>query len=121
MAAIAISPIPAVWASFTPTSGNRRATMESIETGGSGPTMDTAAKANAFREVLKKMGAGEKIDPGLWGQFVAAQNDDLKTGSKAGEKIPDFTLPDHTGKQWSLHDLMGPRGLLLVFVRSADW
>lgn len=95
--------------------------MGSIETGASGPTMDTAAKANAFREVLKKLGAGEKIDPKLWDQFVAAQNDDLKTGPKAGEKVPDFTLPDHTGKPWSLHELMGPRGLLLVFVRSADW
>jgi hypothetical protein len=95
--------------------------MGSIETGGSAPTMETAVKANAFREVLRKMGAGEKVDPKLWDQFVAAQNDDLKTGPKAGEKVPDFTLPDHTGKQWSLHNLMGPKGLLLVFVRSADW
>jgi len=95
--------------------------MGSIETVGSGPAMDAATKASAFREVLKKLAAGEKIDPGLWGQFVAAQNDDLKTGPKTGEKVPDFSLPDHGGKQRSLPDLTGPNGLLLVFVRSADW
>lgn len=86
-----------------------------------GATMDSAVKADAFREVLKKMGAGERPDPKLWGQFVAAQNDDLKTGPRIGEKVPDFTLPDQSGKRWSRHDLMGPHGLLLVFVRSADW
>jgi hypothetical protein len=83
--------------------------------------MDSAVKANAFREVLKKMAAGERPDPKLWDQFVAAQNDDLKTGPRMGEKVPDFTLPDQSGKQWSRQDLMGPHGLLLVFVRSADW
>lgn len=86
-----------------------------------GPQMDTAVKADAFHQVLQKMGAGEKIDPKLWDQFVAAQNDGLQTGPKVGEKVPDFTLPDQNGKQWSLHELMGPKGLLLVFTRSADW
>jgi len=85
------------------------------------PQMDTTAKTNAFHEVLKQMGAGQKIDPKLWDQFVAAQNDGLQTGPMVGEKVPDFTLPDQNGKQWSLHDLMGPKGLLLVFTRSADW
>ena len=97
----------------------RRSSMSSSES--QGATMDPAVKANAFREVLKKMGAGERRDPKLWNEFVAAQNDDPKTGPRIGEKIPDFTLPDQSGKRWSLHDLMGPKGLLLVFVRSADW
>jgi hypothetical protein len=94
--------------------------MSSSEAGG-GAKMDSAVKANAFREVLKHLGSGEKLDPKLWAEFVAAQNDDLKTGPKIGEKIPDFTLPDEKGKQWPLRELMGPKGLLLVFVRSADW
>ena len=85
------------------------------------PTMDSAVKTNSFHEVLKQMGAGQKIDPKLWDQFVAAQNDGITTGPRVGEKVPDFTLPDQNGKQWSLHDLMGPKGLLLVFTRSADW
>lgn len=85
------------------------------------PQMDATAKTDAFHQVLQKMGAGQKIDPKLWDQFVAAQNDGLQTGPKVGEKVPDFTLPDQNGKQWSLHDLMGPKGMLLVFTRSADW
>jgi hypothetical protein len=85
------------------------------------PQMNAEVKADAFHQVLQKMGAGEKVDPKLWDQFVAAQNDGLKTGPKVGEKVPDFTLPDQNGKQWALNDLMGPKGLLLVFTRSADW
>jgi AhpC/TSA family len=84
-------------------------------------TMDTSVKYDAFRNVLKKMGAGETVAPELWKSFVAAQNDGLRTGPGIGEKVPDFTLPDQSGKAHSLHDLMGPKGLLLVFVRSADW
>ena len=83
--------------------------------------MDAQSKANAFHEVLKKMAAGEKVDPALWNDFVTAQNDDLKTGPAVGERVPDFTLPDQYGKEHSLHQLMGPNGLLLVFTRSADW
>lgn len=83
--------------------------------------MDSSAKANAFHEVLRKMGAGEKIDPELWNEFVAAQNDGVKTGPQVGQKAPDFSLSDQYGKQRSLADLSGPNGLLLVFTRSADW
>ena len=83
--------------------------------------MDSATKASAFRDVLKQMAAGEKIDPQLWSQFVAAQNDALSTGPAVGQKVPDFTLRDQNGKEWPLKGLMGPSGLLLVFVRSADW
>jgi hypothetical protein len=83
--------------------------------------MDAQIKANAFHQVLKIMAAGQRPDPQLWNEFVAAQNDDLKTGPKVGEKVPDFSLPDQYGKQHSLHDLMGANGLLLVFTRSADW
>ena len=85
------------------------------------PVMDPATKSAAFHSVVQKMGAGEKIDPGLWNEFVQAQNDGVATGSAVGEKVPDFTLPDQNGREWSLPQLMGPKGLLLVFVRSADW
>jgi len=85
------------------------------------PKMDAAAAANIFREFLKKRAAGEKIEPVLVKQFIDASNNDPKTGPKVGEKVPDFSLTDQNGKQWSLHELMGPKGLLLVFFRSADW
>jgi len=83
--------------------------------------MESAAKAAAFRGVLGQMAAGQKIDPALWDQFVAAQNDALATGPKVGERVPDFTLTDQNGKAWPRRELMGPNGLPLVFVRSADW
>ena len=85
------------------------------------PTMDARARANAFHAVLRKMAAGERPDPKLWDEFVAAQNEDLKTGPQVGQKVPDFTLPDQFGRQHSLQSLMGKHGLLLVFNRSADW
>jgi hypothetical protein len=84
-------------------------------------TMTPEAKADAFREVLKKMGAGEKVDPQLWSTFVAAQNDGLRTGPAVGSKVPDFSLVDQSGKLLALRDLTGTKGLLLVFFRSADW
>ena len=84
-------------------------------------TMDQATKANIFHEVLKRRAAGENVDPALWNDFVIAQNDALRTGPGIGEKVPDFTLPDQSGKQHSMQQLMGPKGLMLVFVRSADW
>jgi hypothetical protein len=83
---------------------------------------DHAARtAEVLRNVLKKLQSGQKVDPAEFQEFVKAQNDGAVTGPKLGEHVPDFTLADQTGKQWSLHDLMGPKGLLLVFTRSADW
>jgi cytochrome oxidase Cu insertion factor (SCO1/SenC/PrrC family) len=44
-----------------------------------------------------------------------------KLGPQAGDRVPDFTLSDQDGKSWTLRSLMGPKGLMLVFFRSADW
>ncbi|HEY2487346.1 MAG TPA: hypothetical protein VGI36_19560 [Candidatus Binataceae bacterium] len=71
--------------------------------------------------ILKKMGSGEKIDPAEFKKFVDLQNADLKTGPAVGSKVPDFALEDQSGRRLTLHDLMGPKGMLLVFTRSADW
>jgi len=45
----------------------------------------------------------------------------VKTGPAVGEKIPAFQAVDQHGKLRSFNDLKGPRGLVLLFVRSADW
>lgn len=42
-------------------------------------------------------------------------------GPQVGEQVPDFSLPDHTGRTRDLQSIMGPRGAMVVFVRSADW
>jgi peroxiredoxin len=42
-------------------------------------------------------------------------------GPRIGERVPDFTLTDQQGRSHALTSLMGPKGLMLVFFRSADW
>jgi peroxiredoxin len=44
-----------------------------------------------------------------------------KLGPQVGEKVPDFNLPDQLGKQRTLQSVMGPKGAMVVFFRSADW
>jgi hypothetical protein len=45
----------------------------------------------------------------------------VPTGPNPGDTAPDFRLQDQNGAWKSLHSLMGPQGLMLVFYRSADW
>jgi hypothetical protein len=47
--------------------------------------------------------------------------DVAKLGPQVGERVPDFSLPDQTGRVRTLESIMGPRGAMLVFLRSADW
>jgi len=42
-------------------------------------------------------------------------------GPQVGERVPDFSLTDQNGKAWSRDSLLGPKGALLLFHRSADW
>ena len=42
-------------------------------------------------------------------------------GPQVGERIPEFALPDQHGKIRTLESIMGERGAMIVFHRSADW
>ena len=42
-------------------------------------------------------------------------------GPQVGETVPDFALPDQHGRVRTLDSVMGERGAMLVFHRSADW
>ena len=44
-----------------------------------------------------------------------------KLGPQVGERVPDFRLPDQNGATRTLQSIMGPKGTVLVFIRSADW
>ena len=44
-----------------------------------------------------------------------------KLGPQVGTRVPDFSLIDQRGQSRTLSSLMGPKGLMLVFYRSADW
>jgi hypothetical protein len=84
--------------------------------------MDAQTKADVLHDIVGKMGAGGAgITTASWLEFVEAQNDGYQTGPAVGAKVPDFSLPDQHGRTHSLRDLMGPKGLLLVFSRSAGW
>lgn len=51
---------------------------------------------------------------------VAGQSS-IKTGPAVGSKVPDFEATDQNGVRHSLRSIMGPKGAMLVFFRSADW
>jgi len=42
-------------------------------------------------------------------------------GPAVGQKIPVFAARDQFGKEQTLASLTGADGLVLLFVRSADW
>jgi len=53
-------------------------------------------------------GSAEKIDVG-------------RVGPQVGASLPDFSLRDQHGRVHSLKSLLGPKGAVIVFFRSADW
>jgi hypothetical protein len=44
-----------------------------------------------------------------------------RLGPQVGERVPDFSLPDQNGRTHTRQSIMGRRGAMLVFIRSADW
>jgi hypothetical protein len=84
-------------------------------------SMEANAKAAVLNEILRRRAAREPIKVEEWLEFVAAQNDEMRTGPEIGEKVPGFSLTDQYGKTRALGDLMGQNGLLLIFSRSALW
>ena len=54
-----------------------------------------------------------------WAAILCGQTP--KTGPEPGSPVPAFSLQDQSGQARTLKSVMGPKGLLLVFYRSADW
>jgi hypothetical protein len=46
---------------------------------------------------------------------------DFPTGPSVGEMLPDFALPDASGRPVSLHDDRAGHRAAVVFFRSAVW
>jgi hypothetical protein len=42
-------------------------------------------------------------------------------GPAIGSRMPDFDAPGQDGNNHSLHSLLGPKGAIILFFRSADW
>ena len=61
----------------------------------------------------------------LLGVAMAAQErepiDVSALGPQVGERVPDFSLPDQHGRVQTLQSIMGEKGAMILFHRSADW
>ncbi len=42
-------------------------------------------------------------------------------GPATGTKLPGFELQDQDGRPHTLKSLLGPKGGIILFFRSADW
>jgi hypothetical protein len=54
-------------------------------------------------------------------QLSALQAQPPKTGPAVGQLVPDFSAQDQTSRSQTLKSILGPKGAMLVFFRSADW
>src|SRR5262249_4318317 len=55
---------------------------------------------------------------GGWFNFVAARVPNTPTALHVGERAPDFTLPDASGRSVSLADYRGKKPVVIVFYRG---
>ena len=42
-------------------------------------------------------------------------------GPQVGEMVPNFSLVDQDGEEHTVQSILGPKGAMLVFARSASW
>ena len=52
---------------------------------------------------------------------VPKLDQNVRTGPAIGARIPVFEAVDQNGRRQTFETLRGPKGLVLLFVRSADW
>jgi hypothetical protein len=68
---------------------------------------------------LLAISAGQAREPQSAG--LAANIDVERVGPQVGTALPNFSLRDEHGEAHSLKSLLGPKGAVIVFFRSADW
>jgi AhpC/TSA family len=62
------------------------------------------------------------IEVPMWILLIAASHGQIiKTGPDVGQQVPDFSAQDQEGRNQTLKSIMGPKGAMLLFFRSADW
>jgi methionine sulfoxide reductase heme-binding subunit len=57
----------------------------------------------------------------LTSPYLLGQNTQFDVGIKVGERIPSFKLGDQAGNLRDFNSVKGPKGVVLLFFRSADW
>jgi hypothetical protein len=54
-------------------------------------------------------------------QLARTPIDISKLGPQVGQQVPDFSLKDQTGRTWTRQSILGSKGAMIIFFRSADW
>ena len=54
-------------------------------------------------------------------QIALLYGQNIKTGPEVGQPVPAFSAQDQDGRTQTLKSIIGPKGAMLVFFRSADW
>ena len=54
----------------------------------------------------------------VWSQAPMAVD---ALGPQPGTRVPEFSATDQHGRPHTLKSILGPKGAMLVFSRSADW
>ena len=68
---------------------------------------------------LLALGVGQAREPQSGSPATKVDVD--RIGPQVGASLPDFSLRDQHGESRSLRSLLGPKGAVIVFFRSADW
>lgn len=76
---------------------------------------------DTYRAFIKKVGTGTTLSEAEWLFHFDHQNADARDGVPVAAPVPEFALMDQAGRSRTMRDLCGEHGLLLAFVRSADW
>jgi hypothetical protein len=76
------------------------------------------ARARRWPAWLALVLSGFLLVAGAWFNFVGARVPDTPTALRVGERPPDFTLPDASGRPVALADYRGHTPVLIVFYRG---
>jgi hypothetical protein len=75
----------------------------------------------ALSSVAILLGLASALGAAAQTPAIPERIDVSKLGPQVGDTVPGFSLPDQNGRTHTLQSIMGPRGAMLVFIRSADW
>lgn len=78
--------------------------------------------SNLWSSVGYDSGMGTALRCGLAMTLLAAGSASARDyGPPVGSKLPAFDLQDQSGNKHTLQSLLGPKGAMILFFRSADW
>jgi hypothetical protein len=74
-----------------------------------------------MRSIVYALAAATVFVAATGTQQPGARIDLSRLGPQVGQVVPDFKLQDAQGKVWTRDAILGSKGAMLVFSRSADW